>query len=76
MRLMTTGEVANILQVSLRRVDLAIKGGHAGRIVFAGGRRLLTRENLRALARHFGRPIPPEGLSDLDPKDLLQGQGK
>ena len=71
-RLFTTGEVANQLGLTLRQVDHGIRSGWAGQVIFAGGRRLLSPENLRALAHHFSKPLPPEALADLDAADLTQ----
>ena len=70
----TTGEVASMLAVPLRKVDYACAKGSAGRVAFCGGRRLLAPENIRALARHLGKPIPAEGLADLNPSNLALGR--
>lgn len=70
--LFSTGEVSTLLGVSFCRLDGALRAGHGGPVSFAAGRRLLTPENLRALARHFDKPLPREALSDLDPADLEQ----
>ena len=71
----STGQAANAIGVSARRVDYAVQQGHAGHVVYGAGRRLLSPENLRKLARHFGKPIPAEGLADLDPETLAQEGG-
>ena len=75
-RLFSTGEASSLLSVPFSRLNAAIRAGHAGPVCFAAGRRLLTPENIRRLGKHFRVSVPPEAYSDLDPKDLRQGQGK
>ena len=72
MDFLSTGQAANALGVTMRRLDYAIKAGHAGRVTYGAGRRLLSAANIRTLARHFNVPVPGEGLTDLDPADLEQ----
>jgi len=72
MRFLTSGQACNALGISLARLNAAVHSGHAGRISFVGERRAFTPANLRLLARHFGKPIPAEGLVDMDPQQLEQ----
>ena len=65
-RFWTTGEAAATLGLKLHLVDYACAQGRAGRIVYVGGRRALTAANVRQLARHFGKPCPPECREDGD----------
>jgi len=58
-RFYSTGEAAAMLRLKLRDIDYACSRDRAGPLAFCGGRRVLTAANVRRLARHFGKPVPP-----------------
>jgi len=77
-RLFTTGEAGAMLGLPLARIDYACAKGKAGALLFVGGRRALTTANVRELARHFGKPVPPEcrETPDAAPPQIVQGGGR
>ena len=75
-RFFTTGEAAAMLGVKLREVDYACSRGKAGNLIFCGGRRMLTPANVRNLAKHFGKAVPPECRDDAAPPVIVQQGGR